>query len=130
MAFARAVVLALMASVAQAFVPTARSGAGLTRMYGAGKYDGKMWDMDAKADQYGIWDPAAARSETNFNPFERNVDGNACDCSGYYPGEGPYKDPQRPNMNYAAMQAENAAIAEHEANKKAGDVAGCTGCKV
>ena len=38
---------------------------------GAGKYDGQMRDMDAKMDQYdNIWDPNAARSETNFNPFE------------------------------------------------------------
>merc|ERR1711871_618196 len=86
----------------------------------AGKYDGQMWDMDAKMDVYEAWDPSAPRTEENFNPFERNTDGNAADASGYYPGDGPYKDPQRPDMNFAAMQAENAALDKIKANPKPG----------
>ena len=64
------------------------------------------------------------RSETNFNPFERNADGNACDCSGYFPGEGKYSDPARPDVDFAAMMAEKTDMAEIEANPKAGDVPG------
>jgi len=54
--------------------------------------------------------------------------GNACDCSGYFPGEGKYKDPQRPDVDFAAMMAEKEVMAEIEANKKPGDVPGAPGC--
>ena len=94
---------------------------------GAGKYDGQMWDMDAKMDQYdNIWDPNAARSETNFNPFEQNSDGNSCDCSGYFPGDGKYKDPARPNVNFASMMADKEIMEKIKANPKAQP--GCPGC--
>lgn len=67
-----------------------------------GKYDEKLWDMDAKLDIYGAWDPNSPRSTTNFNPFE-TFEGNSPDASGYYPGEGRYKDPKRPDVNYTQM---------------------------
>ena len=60
--------------------------------------------------------------------FERNPDGNGCDCSGYFPGEGKYKDPERPNVDFASMMAEKDVMAEIEANKKDGDVPGAPGC--
>ena len=105
---------------------------GKTAMYAVGneygKYDDQMWDMAAKKDVWGAWDPSSPRSEMNFNPFERNPDGNPCDCSGYYPGEARYKDPQRPDTDFAAMMAEKEVMAEIEANKKEGDVVGAPGC--
>jgi len=60
--------------------------------------------------------------------FERDPTGNAPDCSGYFPGEGKYKDPARPDVNFASMMAEKAVMAEIESNKKAGDVPGAPGC--
>ena len=93
-----------------------------------GKYDGQLWDINARKDVWASWDPNSPRSETNFNPFERDPTGNMCDASGYFPGEGKYKDPMRPDMNYAGMLAEKEIMAEIEANKKAGDVPGAPGC--
>jgi hypothetical protein len=60
--------------------------------------------------------------------FERDPTGNACDCSGYFPGEGKYKDPARPDVDFAAMMAEKEVMADIEANKKPGDVPGAPGC--
>jgi hypothetical protein len=40
----------------------------------------------AKKDVYNKWDPSAARSTRNFNPFE-TFKGNSPDASGIYPGE-------------------------------------------
>ncbi|KAJ1452810.1 hypothetical protein M885DRAFT_444538, partial [Pelagophyceae sp. CCMP2097] len=93
-----------------------------------GKYDGQLWDMAAKKDVWGAWDPSQPRADENFNPFERDPTGNAPDCSGYFPGEGKYKDPARPDVNFASMMAEKAVMAEIESNKKAGDVPGAPGC--
>ena len=45
-----------------------------------GKYDGQLWDMDAKLDIFGAFDPESPRSD---GPFEQNKDGNSCDASGY-----------------------------------------------
>merc|ERR1712094_33386 len=85
-----------------------------------GKYEGQIFGFPEKKDLWENWDPNSPRSETNFNPFERNADGNACDCSGYFPGEGKYPDPARPDVDFAAMMAEKTAMAEIEANPKAG----------
>ena len=94
----------------------------------AGKYDGQLWDMDAKVDVWNAWDPNSPRGEFNFNPFERNRDGNACDTGGYFPGETKYKDPMRPDMNFQKMMEEKETMAKIEANKKPGDVPGAPGC--
>jgi hypothetical protein len=93
-----------------------------------GKYDDKLWDMDAKQDVYAAWNPAAPRSANNFNPFE-TWDGNSPDCSGFYPGEGRYKDPKRPDVNYAKMQAERVILDSIAANPKPGSAKGCPGCR-
>ena len=61
------------------------------------------------------WNPASPRSSDNFNPFEKNDDGNACDTSGHFPGEGKYNDPIRPDTSYAIMQAEAAIMNDFNA---------------
>ena len=74
-----------------------RPRAGLTAAFaGAGKYEGMEFGFPEKKDLWENWDPNSPRSETNFNPFERNTDGNACDASGYFPGEGKYPTPSAP----------------------------------
>ena len=52
---------------------------------GVGKCDGKLWDMGAKKEIWGAWDPAAERFDTNFNPFER--DRSAVNGEGKYDGK-------------------------------------------
>lgn len=60
--------------------------------------------------------------------FERNPDGNPCDCSGNFPGAAKYKDPAREMASFASMLLEKEEMAKIEANKKAGDVPGAPGC--
>ena len=60
--------------------------------------------------------------------FERNPDGNPCDCSGNFPGAAKYKDPAREMASFASMLVEKEEMAKIEANKKAGDVPGAPGC--
>lgn len=86
--------------------------------FGDGKYDGQLWDMDAKLDIFAAFDPESPRGDTNFNPFEQNKDGNSCDASGYFPGEGKYKDPQRPDMNFAKMMEEKEIMEKINADPK------------
>ena len=120
-------IAALALGSAAAFAPAARAPASVVVFGGAGKYEGQIFGFPEKKDLWENWDPNSPRSETNFNPFERNPDGNACDCSGYFPGEGKYSDPARPDVDFAAMMAEKTAMAEIEANPKAGDVPGAPG---
>ena len=80
-----------------------------------GKYDEQLWDITAKQDVYATWDPNSPRSPTNFNPFE-TFEGNSPDASGFYPGEGRYKDPVRPDVDFASMQAERAILEDVAAN--------------
>jgi hypothetical protein len=91
-----------------------------------GKYDEKLWDMDAKLDVYGAWNPSAPRSPANFNPFE-TFEGNSPDASGFYPGEGRYKDPKRGDVNYMQMMKERTILEQIAANPKAPK--GCPGCR-
>eukprot|EP00567_Pseudictyota_dubia_P000687 CAMPEP_0197464800 /NCGR_PEP_ID=MMETSP1175-20131217/64210_1 /TAXON_ID=1003142 /ORGANISM="Triceratium dubium, Strain CCMP147" /LENGTH=481 /DNA_ID=CAMNT_0043000793 /DNA_START=226 /DNA_END=1671 /DNA_ORIENTATION=- len=93
-----------------------------------GKYDDKLWDNEAKKDVYAAWDPASPRSTLNFNPFE-TFEGNSPDASGIYPGENRYKDPIRPDMNFAQMTLEREEMEERAANPKPGNTPGCAGCK-
>ena len=110
--------VALLAVAAQAFSPMAAPKAIRTINFGDGKYDGQLWDMDAKLDIFGAFDPESPRGDTNFNPFEQNKDGNSCDSSGYFPGEGKYKDPQRPDMNFAKMMEEKEIMEKINADPK------------
>jgi len=91
-----------------------------------GKYDDQLWDMPAKQDVYNAWDPQSPRSPTNFNPFE-TFEGNSPDASGFYPGEGRYKDPQRPDVSYTTMMADRKILDDIMANPKAAP--GCPGCR-
>eukprot|EP00522_Entomoneis_paludosa_P007886 CAMPEP_0172446532 /NCGR_PEP_ID=MMETSP1065-20121228/6102_1 /TAXON_ID=265537 /ORGANISM="Amphiprora paludosa, Strain CCMP125" /LENGTH=95 /DNA_ID=CAMNT_0013197677 /DNA_START=234 /DNA_END=521 /DNA_ORIENTATION=+ len=91
-----------------------------------GKYDGQEWNIDAKQEIYAAWDPAQPRSVFNFNPFE-TFEGNSPDASGFYPGEGRYKDPVRPDVSFASMQAERAILDGVAANPKSAP--GCPGCR-
>ena len=126
MFFSRVLVaLAMMVGVS-AFVPNSGAFLGRTALK-YGKYDDQLWDMDAKQDVFNMWDPNSPRSDQNFNPFEQNADGNSCDCSGFFPGEGKYKDPQRPDTNFEIMMKEKEVLANILANPKAGDVPGAPG---
>lgn len=91
-----------------------------------GKYDEQLWDMTAKLDVYNAWDPNSPRSAGNFNPFE-TFEGNSPDASGFYPGEGRYKDPVRPDVNYTQMMEERKVLEDIAANPKAPP--GCPGCR-
>lgn len=79
-----------------------------------GEFDGKLWDNEAKKVVYAKWNPQAPRSALNFNPFE-TWDGNSPDASGFYPGEGFYKDPARGDVSFAIMMAERAEAEERAA---------------
>jgi len=56
------------------------------------------------------WDPEAKRDYDNFNPFERDSNGNCCDTNGKFPGEGNYQDPMRPNADWESMQRDRAEM--------------------
>jgi hypothetical protein len=116
---------------ASAFAPNAAFGVRTTALGAAadyGKYDGEMFDNEAKKDVYASWDPNAPRTGNNFNPFE-TWDGNSPDASGIYPGESRYKDPARGDISFAIMMVQRAEADERAANPKAGDAPGCPGCK-
>ena len=118
-----------LATSATAFAPAlngVRQSVSLNFQYG--KYDEQMFDNDAKKELYDAWDPNAPRSSTNFNPFE-TFGGNSPDASGIYPGEMRYKDPVRPDVNFAQMMVEREEIEFRQANPKPGEVPGCPGCK-
>jgi hypothetical protein len=51
-------------------------------VFGSGKYDGKVWDKAAKDDVASTYDPAQPWSDTNFDPFKKDANGNSCDPSG------------------------------------------------
>jgi len=94
-----------------------------------GKYDGKLWDQNAKKDVYNQWNPSQPRSTLNFNPFE-TFNGNSCDASGMYPGDPYYKEPFRGNnVDYTTYLEEQANANERAANPKPGSGQGCPGCK-
>lgn len=128
--FKSALVLALAAS-ASAFVPMQNKATFVStrlNMQTYGKYDGQLWDNEAKKDIYNSWDPNQPRSPMNFNPFE-TFEGNSPDASGFFPGEGFYKDPIRPDVSFDIMMAERKEAEERAANPKPGDVPGAPGCR-
>ena len=96
--------------------------------YVYGEFDDQLWSNEAKKAVYEKWDPQQPRSTRNFNPFE-TFGGNSPDASGIYPGEMRYKDPQRPDVNYAIMQAENAERDARNVTPKFMSCPGAPGCK-
>merc|ERR1711990_868858 len=91
------------------------------------RFTDQVWDFTAKKQIYDEWNPSAQRTYDNFNPFERNADGNACDTNGKFPGETNYRDPIRPDASWAIMQADKAMMEEINAIVKPGDVEGAPG---
>lgn len=128
--FSKTTILFSIFAVATAFAPSrpAFTGHSTTSLFSSpyGKYDEKLWDMTAKLDVYAAWNPAAPRSAQNFNPFE-TFEGNSPDASGFYPGEGRYKDPMRPDVNFASMMEERKVLEDILASPKSGP--GCPGCR-
>mmetsp|Transcript_22419 Transcript_22419/g.40442 ORF Transcript_22419/g.40442 Transcript_22419/m.40442 type:complete len:130 (-) Transcript_22419:153-542(-) len=123
-----AIILAVAAS-ASAFAPAPFGARMDTRVFFEfGQFDDKLWDIEAKKEVYGSWDPATPRSTMNFNPFE-TFKGNSPDASGIYPGEPRYKDPMRGDVSFAIMMEEKAYLENLAANPKDGDAPGANGCK-
>ena len=58
------------------------------------------------------------RGYDNFNPFERDSVGNACDTNGKFPGETAYKDPKRADTSFAQMQADRETMEEIKKDPK------------
>jgi hypothetical protein len=108
----KTIILATIVASAAAFAPAANQRTFSTALnLEMGRYDGKLWDNNAKKEVYAAWSPTASRSVDNFNPFE-TWDGNSPDCSGRYPGETGYKDPARGDINFAQMMIERQEIEE------------------
>merc|ERR1719502_2655051 len=73
------------------------------------RFTGQIWDMDAKQAILEEWDPEAPRTYDNCNPFDTN---------GKFPGETAYKDPQRPDTNFAQMQKDRELMEEIKKDPK------------
>ena len=75
-------------------------------------WDG-IWGFDRQKEIFLQWNPDAPRTYTNFNPFERNLDGAKADENGCFPGESRgYKSPNRPDVSWAIMQEEKLKLEE------------------
>ena len=74
-------------------------------------WDG-VWGFDRQKVIFEAWDPESPRTYTNFNPFERNLDGAKADANGCFPGESRgYQPPLRPDVSFAQMQEEKVSQA-------------------
>lgn len=81
MKFTIAVGVLAAASCASAFVVPARTSFNgvasstaqrqATAVFGNGKYDGQLWDDDAKDDVLSSYDASQPWSDTNFDPFKK-----------------------------------------------------------
>jgi len=114
--------LALFSST-QAFTagvaPRVSPRAGVTQMADISAYDW-VWGFDAKKNVFEAWDPEKKRDYNNFNPFERNDEGQQCDPNGCFPGQGKgYKPPNRPDVSWAIQQEVNAKQEELMKDPKA-----------
>eukprot|EP00552_Chaetoceros_brevis_P004634 CAMPEP_0197734912 /NCGR_PEP_ID=MMETSP1435-20131217/78_1 /TAXON_ID=426625 /ORGANISM="Chaetoceros brevis, Strain CCMP164" /LENGTH=220 /DNA_ID=CAMNT_0043322375 /DNA_START=17 /DNA_END=679 /DNA_ORIENTATION=+ len=92
-----------------------------------GVFDDILWSNENKNSVYDQWDPQQPRSTRNFNPFE-TFGGNSPDASGIFPGQPRYKDPIRPDVSYAIMQAENAERDARNVTPKFMSCPGAPGC--
>merc|ERR1711990_667611 len=88
------------------------------KMYDISAYD-DIWSLAAKEEIYGAWDPESPRNYDNFNPFERNDEGQMCDSNGCFPGQdGGYKPPNRPDVSWAIQQEHAKRMDELKAEAK------------
>ena len=93
----------------------------------SGEWDG-IWGFDRQKEIFLAWDPESPRTYTNFNPFERNLDGAKCDSNGCFPGESRgYQPPNRPDVNWQIMQEEKLKLDELKQHPKWG-LSGKPGC--
>merc|ERR1719310_319642 len=114
--------LAIVGSLTSGFTaPMARSAVqprAATQMADISAFD-NIWGFDAQKAVFEAWDPEKPRDYDNFNPFERNLDGAKADFNGCFPGESRgYKSPNRPDVNWAIMQAEKLEMEELEKDPK------------
>merc|ERR1719152_933592 len=90
-------------------------------------WDG-IWGFERQKEIFLAWDPDSPRTYTNFNPFERNLDGAKADANGCFPGESRgYQPPNRPDVSYAQMQEEKKKLDELAQHPNWGKK-GCPGC--
>ena len=75
------------------------------------KYNGCVWGLPEKTDIFMMWNPGMPRTYENFNPFERNDEGQMCDTNGCFPGtDRGYTIPERPDVSWAIQQANDAKM--------------------
>ena len=77
------------------------------------RFNGEVWSFEAKKALFDEWDPEKPRDYDNFNPFERNDEGQVADTNGCFPGQSRgYKVPTRPDVNWAIQQEQNKKMEE------------------
>ena len=104
--------------VATSLTPGALQRTTNVQMYDLGAYDG-IWSHEAKMEVYNKWDPEQPRSYQNFNPFERNDEGQPCDPNGCFSGQSKgYKPPNRPDVSWARQQELNGLMDELKKDPK------------
>jgi len=92
--------------------------AGVPTMYDISAYD-DIWGLDAKTEVYEKWDPEKPRDYDNFNPFERNDEGQQCDKNGFFPGQdNGYVPPNRPDVSWAIQQENDKIMADLKTQPK------------
>merc|ERR1712129_268493 len=63
--------------------------------------------------------PRGPRDYNNFNPFERNDEGQMCDKNGCFPGQDAgYMPPNRPDVSWDIQQTNNAKMELLKADPK------------
>ena len=78
-----------------------------------------VWGLPAKEEIFNAFNPAAPRDYNNFNPFERNDEGQMCDKNGCFPGQDSgYMPPNRPDVSWDIQQANNAKMELLKADPK------------
>ena len=78
-----------------------------------------IWGLPAKEEVFNKFNPAAPRDYNNFNPFERNDEGQMCDKNGCFPGQDSgYMPPNRPDVSWDIQQANNVKMEQLKADPK------------
>jgi len=111
-----------------AYAPTPAAAPAAAAPSGAWDGEKDIYDFEKQKEIFLRWDPNAPRTYTNFNPFERNLDGGLADYNGCFPGESHgYKSPNRPNVGWDSMQEEYKKMEELKKHPNFG-LKGCPGC--